>query len=454
MSRDLTGEGAGVNRQESECRKFAEQHGLTVSRVFTDNDVSAFSGTPRPAFAEMIETIKRGGVDGIICWHTDRLYRRARDLEDIVKLVEETGVAVRTVRSGDLDLNTPTGRMVARLVASVSNYEVDHMIERQKLSHSSRAGEGMYRGGGIPYGYRRGSETGQLVVDPEQAKIVREAAKRILAGDGVLTIVKRLNERGVPTQNGKQWRTSTVRRILSKPAVAGLATYHGDVVGKAQWPAILDEGEWRAVNAILSDPKRRTQQGNVKKWQGSGVYVCGRCGGPMGTTKTRKTTGSGRAYLCRQCRKLSRSLDDVDKLVDSVVLGYLSLPENRLTIAQRTEDGGGDFVELVQKRGHLEARKNELGTLFASGVIDAGQLKAGTLQLNKESEALERRIAAAREMSSSLDLVLSGDDLHQRWAEMSPDKRGEVIDELATVTILPTRPGPWFDPESVRVELK
>ncbi|MGP5116184.1 recombinase family protein [Corynebacterium casei] len=454
ISRDLTGEGTGVVRQEAECRKFAADNNIPIAKAFIDNDTSAFHGTPRPAFTAMMNELKAGKYEGIICWHTDRLYRRARDLEEIVDLVEGTNIQVRTVKAGDLDLNNATGRLVARMVASVSNYEVDHMIERQKLSHSSRAGEGVYRGGGMPYGYRLGNEPGTLQVDAEQSEIVREAAKRILAGESILSIVKSFNERGLKTQTGKHWRTSTVRRMMSNATVAGLSAYQGEIVGKGKWEAIISESDWRTVNAILADPKRRTNQGNVKTWQGSGVYLCGRCGGRMGTAKSRRKIGTNRSYRCRECFGVSRAVDDVDQMIDAIVLGFLSMPDNQLKIVDRESQGGDEFASLIEQQEHLSARKNELGTLFASGAIDAGQLSAGSAELKRQNEALGRRIEAARESSALVDLVLSGDDLAERWSALSADVRGEVIDELLVVTILPTDSGPKFKPESVRVEWK
>ena len=454
ISRDLTGIGTGVVRQEAECRKFASENNIPIAKAFIDNDTSAFHGTPRPAFTEMINELKAGKYEGIVCWHTDRLYRRTRDLEEIVDLVEGTNIQVRTVKAGDLDLNNATGRLVARMVASVSNYEVDHMIERQKLSHSARAEEGTYRGGGMPYGYKLGNEPGTLQVDPDQSEIVREAAQRILAGEAILSIVKSFNERGLKTQSGKQWRTSTVRRMLSNSTVAGLSAYRGEIVGKGQWEPIISEADWRAVNAILADPKRRTNQGNMKAWQGSGVYLCGRCGGRMGTQKSRRKVGTNRSYSCRECFGVSRAVDDVDELINSIVLGYLSIPGNQLEIIDRESHSGYEFASLVDEQARLVARKNELGTLFASGTIDAAQLSAATAELNRQNQALGGRIAAARESSALVDLVLSGDDLAGRWKLLNADVRGEIIDELLKVVILPTSSGPKFKPESVQVTWK
>lgn len=454
ISRDSTGSADGVNRQQQECQKFADQHGLTVDEVYTDNDVSAFSGDTRPAYQLMMDNLKAGKHEGIICWHVDRLYRRAKDLEGIVDLVEKTGIEVRTLKAGDLDLNNANGRMLARMGAIIANFEVDHQIERMVLSQQSRAVEGRFRGGTVPYGYKAGSTPGGLVIDDEQAAIVREMGRRILNSEPVIGISKDLNRRGVPTQTGKRWRTSTVRRTLMKPSIAGLSAHHGEVVGKAQWEPILDEGDWRAIVAILSDPGRRTQQGNVKRWQGAGVYLCGKCGHTMITKKSRAKYGSGRNYACGKCGGVSRNLDKVDGVVDEVIIAYLSMPENQLKVANREESEGADLGELMDERKGLDERRKRMGSLFASDVIDEDQLVEGTKDLKRKIDRLDEQIAEIRKVSPVVDLMLSGDKLRERWEAMSADIRGEAIDELVTVTILPTSSRPVFDDRSVRITWK
>lgn len=272
ISRDVTGQGSGIDRQELECRNFAETNNLPVDEIYTDNDISAYSGKTRPAYRAMIERLKTGAHEGVIVWHVDRLYRRVRDLEELVELVEKTTITIRTVQAGDIDLNTATGRVVARLVAALANYEVEHMVERVLLSQRSRAVEGKYRGGYVPYGYRLGDTPGTLEVDPDTGPIVQEMARRILAGEPVLAISKDLNKRNIPTQNGKEWRASTVRRTVRKPSIAGLSVHNGAVVGTAQWEPLISEEDWRTIDAILSDPSRLNHQGNLKRWQGAGVY--------------------------------------------------------------------------------------------------------------------------------------------------------------------------------------
>src|SRR4051812_30453023 len=118
ISKDRTGAGLGVERQEDDCRALAASLGFDVAAVFVDNDLSAYSGKPRPGYDEMLRQIKSGRFDAVIVWHQDRLLRRVIDLEYYISTVEPRSVPTYTVRAGTLDLTTPAGRAVARTLAA------------------------------------------------------------------------------------------------------------------------------------------------------------------------------------------------------------------------------------------------------------------------------------------------------------------------------------------------
>src|SRR5215218_7324681 len=84
ISRDRAGAGLGVDRQEADCRQLAERLGWKVVGVYVDNDISAYSGKRRPQYEEMLREIGAGRVKGVLAWHTDRLHRRATELEEFV----------------------------------------------------------------------------------------------------------------------------------------------------------------------------------------------------------------------------------------------------------------------------------------------------------------------------------------------------------------------------------
>ncbi|HLM05919.1 MAG TPA: recombinase family protein, partial [Blastococcus sp.] len=119
QSLDRTGEGAAVERQVADCQQLAERRGWTVLETLTDNDMSASTGKPRPGYQRLLTMMRTRAIDAVVVWHVDRLTRRLVDLEEIITICEATGVRLATV-TGDLDLSTDTGRMMARILASVA----------------------------------------------------------------------------------------------------------------------------------------------------------------------------------------------------------------------------------------------------------------------------------------------------------------------------------------------
>src|SRR4051794_31577556 len=91
ISKDTEGTGLGVERQERECRELCQRQRLDVVEVFTDNDISAYSGRRRPAFHAVQDAMKAGRIDVLVSWHPDRLTRQARELEDLIDLLDATG---------------------------------------------------------------------------------------------------------------------------------------------------------------------------------------------------------------------------------------------------------------------------------------------------------------------------------------------------------------------------
>ena len=71
ISSDPSGLRAGVDRQERDCRELAERRGWTVAQFYCDNDVSADSGRPRPAYQQLLADIEAGLVDAVIVWALD-----------------------------------------------------------------------------------------------------------------------------------------------------------------------------------------------------------------------------------------------------------------------------------------------------------------------------------------------------------------------------------------------
>src|SRR5450631_4777956 len=92
ISADVDGTALGVTRQLQDCRKLAADRGWPVGAEYVDNDVSAYSGRPRPQYERMLADLVAGQRDAVIVYNLDRLHRRPVELEDFVALCERAGV--------------------------------------------------------------------------------------------------------------------------------------------------------------------------------------------------------------------------------------------------------------------------------------------------------------------------------------------------------------------------
>src|SRR6476659_11414289 len=129
---------------------------------------------------------------------------------------------------------------------------------------------------------------------------------------------------GKTTTNSGQWNSPRVRRLLVNQRYAGLKVHRGKVIGKADWTPLIDEDTHRGLVAYLSDPKRVKNTSLERKYIGSGVYICGKCGGRMKSVwpTGRKTF----AYVCGVKADILRSGAPLDDFVSAVVWrGYQHL---------------------------------------------------------------------------------------------------------------------------------
>jgi site-specific DNA recombinase len=455
ISRDREGAGLGVDRQDADCRELAERLGWTVTAVHTDNDISAYSGKPRPGYRALLDDIKAERVTAVLAWHTDRLHRSPAELEAYITACETRGVPTHCVKAGELDMATASGRMTARITGAVARHEVEHMIERQKAAKLQAARAGKYRGGRRAFGY----ESDGVTVAPGEAAAVLDATQRVLHGETLGSIAREWNTRGIKTSTGAQWTSISLHHVLIRTRNAGLIECEGEPIAKAQWPAIVPVDVWRAVRVLLADPARRQPRSVDRRWLGSGLFLCGVCND--GTTMrsastTGGATGPKRAtYRCKAGAHLARVAEPVDDFITAVVLERLSRPDARLLL---TVKPGVDTATLGGEAAALRVRLGELAALFADGAVTGAQLAEGTARIRQRLSDVEVQLATAA-TGSPLEGFADVGDVRATWDAATVSRRKAVIDILMTVTLLPAprgrRPGGhYFDTDSLRVDWK
>jgi site-specific DNA recombinase len=449
----------GVTRQTKDCLALAKRKGWTVGEVFTDNDVSATSGKPRPQYDRMMTALASGGFGALVVWDVDRLTRTPRELEDVVDLAERHGVALASV-GGEIDLATPQGRLTARIKGNVAKHESEQLGRRVKAKMAERAQAGKPHGR-TPFGWRReqvyddqGHRLGSRdMLHPEQAEIVQQAAQALLAGDSLRSITAGLNARGVLSLDGNPWATTTLRALLLRERNAALRVHHGQVIGAGDWEPIYDQDTHQRIQALLNDPARRSSPpSSAIKYLLSGLATCSVCDGPMRVLTAGKDGRKTDSYVCHRGYHVRRVRPELDALIISLVTARLALPAAAAALA-RSDDG--QAAEALEHAAAVRARMDLAADAYAAGNIDGAQLIRITGKLRPE---LDRWQQLARATAPAPDLLdLATPDIAQRWDALPLARRRAVIDLLLTITVLPaTRIGGHhgFDPNSVRVTWK
>jgi DNA invertase Pin-like site-specific DNA recombinase len=447
QSKDADGNGQAVARQLADCERLAQARRWTVVARVEDNDTSASNGKPRPGFQRVMDMIGNGAVDVVIVWVVDRLVRKLADLEGVIEACESAGVKLATV-SGDLDLSTDQGRLVGRILASVARGEVERKSARQKLANAQAARAGQRRKGcPRPFGFADDHVTHR----PEEADAMRWAADALLGGSTVSAIMREWQRRGLhpPQNHGRPWRRETIPTILRNPALAGLVSYRGEIVGRGNWEPILAREQWEAVRALLADPARMVPRG-VRTLLG-GLAIC-----PCGNTVQGGRNARGKAiYRCGpltrdgrpgpHCQQMS---EPVDAYVTAVIIERLSRPD----LAELTAPKRSDLAPLHREAASIRTNLDTLAADMVAGLVSRSQMLAATERGNARLAEITAQLAAAAE-SSALAPFAAGESARKVWDSLDPARKRAVIAALATVTIHPAGRGArTFDPATVRVE--
>ncbi|WP_460819532.1 recombinase family protein [Nocardioides korecus] len=232
ISSDVDGTRAGVERQVTDCHALADSLGWTVAGEYVDNDVSAssYSRKARPEYERLMADLGDGLVDGVVVCNIDRLTRRPAELEAFYDAVTAAGVTQVRFVTGDTDISTTDGLMMARILGAFAAKESANIGRRVARKMEQVAAEGRPHGGSRrPYSY--GPD--KITVVPDEAEVYRTLVARFLAGESTRSLTIWLNDTGIPTVTGAAWVTSTLKRMLTNPRYAGLREHRGEVVGPA-----------------------------------------------------------------------------------------------------------------------------------------------------------------------------------------------------------------------------
>lgn len=461
ISDDLKGDGLGVARQRDDCGGLCAIRRWTPE-IYEDNDVSAFSRTVvRDKFEQMLTDLRSGKIKGVVAYDLDRLARQPRDLERLIDIYDEKPGLIFATLQGDINLTTADGRTMARVMIAFANKASSDTGRRVKRKQRELATSGrLVHCGRTPYGWKADGES----ADPKAKKEILDAHQRILAGDRISTIRDDWQERGVIPRppdrkrygkEGDHLQYSTVQRILTNPALAGIKVYRGEVVtgddGRpitGAWEALCRPEELDAVLGAMDSRKRGWAPSGVA-YLLSGIARCGLCTKPLrGQFRKNRSGDRVTAYTCNTggadpgCGKLGRLAEPVDELVIGLVLEDQArqrmLAEEEPAPWDREAELGevlGDITDLTEA---VKGRKVTMSVLL--------QLMPD-LENRRDALLRERRHALAANAATTVINVGSRDEFDALTIDR---QRALVLKSLQGVVIHPAGRGARkFNPDLI-----
>jgi len=444
LSKDSDGTRTNIEGQLRRCRELTTAAGWTVVETYVDRDKTAAGRDPfRPQYERLVCDLRAGRINAVVALDQDRLVREPYELELLLRVFEDVGAQHLLTSEGEV---TSEGVMMSRIRASVSAEEVRKMRARQKRRQEDIALEGRWGGGFRPFGYAvvhrpsdpAASKTGHvLVIKEAEATLLRDAARRIIAGESAETIASEWNGAGVTTVTGKRWRGKSLRRIVTSALVAGLREHHGQVVADAAWAPILDRATWEAVRSALAErPEAKVGRPPREYLLTGGLAVCALCGTPL---RARPRADSVRSYVCvneeradgsRGCGGVRCVAKPLEALVFDAVLAAIDGGAlDAVLRADLGDDGAVQRTELLAVLAEAEAKLQQAEERYLEQ--DVPLSKAAYLRVRARHEEVaagaRRELTAIERVTLPEDTPRNTQTLREWWPEATLLQRRDFL---------------------------
>src|SRR5574344_2037007 len=316
---DQAREGFSLKEQEKRLRAMCEYKRYEVYKIYKDSGISAKTGNYRPAFEELLQDIKDKKCNTIVVLKLDRLTRSVYDWENILKFLEEND-AYLDCANDDINTTNANGKMISRILTSVSQQEIERTSERTKIGLA-----GAIKAGHIPHhaplGYKH--EDKKLVINYSSKDVVVRIFNMYHDGLSYKKISNILNDEKVLGKTN--WRDSTILNLLENPI------YKGDFLhGKrTKHPTYYENVVEPIVTKEYWEECQIQQKKNSRSYKRTLNYLflqklkCPKCKRILGGKATTKKNGNVYYYYyCNDCKiniKENSIEGAFDEFMDSIV---------------------------------------------------------------------------------------------------------------------------------------
>jgi DNA invertase Pin-like site-specific DNA recombinase len=282
--------------------------------IETRFDDGGFSGgnMERPALQQLLQQIDSRQVDCVLVYKVDRLSRSLLDFARLMDRFDQRSVSFVSVTQ-QFNTTTSLGRLTLNILLSFAQFEREIISERTRDKMGAARRKGKWVGGTPLLGYDVAAAGGSLVVNPSEARRVREIFELYRSHRSLAAVVAELSERGWTTKSWKSRRgtrhaghpftKASLRMLLSNATYCGKVSYRS-VVYQGEHKAIIEPALWDDINQDFTTRPKPPESPNVPQNAPlAGLLFCKQCRQPMMATYSARTLRRYRYYVCQTARE-------------------------------------------------------------------------------------------------------------------------------------------------------
>ncbi len=442
-----------INNQIREGKLFAEKMGFDSYEIY--NEGEGLSGgldiENRPQLDKLIKDIINGDVKKVWFRNQNRLERNSLTFHTFAHIVKKAKIEVYFADKIS-DYNDPNTFLQSSIISSLNQYSKDLQGQQTKKAIELNFKDGKTHGI-TPYGYAKG-ENSILVINEEEAQIVKRIYTLSLEGIGTNKIAEIFNNDGILTRYNKigkgtittinkhtkqattkrkkdiNWSGNTIRNIITNTLYKGERKFRNEFV-KA--PIIINPIQWQKVNDNLKKNRNNSGANVEHKYLLKGKLICGTCGrNYYGRTRVNLKDNyymcSSKRYKHENCG--NRSIN-ITILEDLIWQRFFADKQLMIIVEKHFENNDLETV-LFDLSNKLSSLNKELETntnqrkkaikLAVSGLLAEEDIKPEIKRIDKEKTDIEIKINNIKEQLFSYNnMNLKKDEVDTDLSKLKND---------------------------------
>ena len=388
---DQAREGFSLPEQEKRLRAMCEYKGYEIYKLYKDAGISAKTGNYRPAFEKLLQDIRDKKCNTIVVLKLDRLTRSVYDMEGIMKFLDENN-AYLDCANEEINTTNSSGKMVARLLTTVSQNEIERTSERTKVGLAGAIKEG-HIPARAPLGYKHIDK--KLVPDPLTKDIVIRIYNLYFEGKSYYNIATIFNEEKVFGKTN--WCDTGILRIIANEV------YKGDYVhGKrTNHPTYYKDVVEPIVSKELWESCQVQKKKNQKNYMRTQTYIflqklkCPKCGRILAGGASHKIK-SDKWYFYYRCENCKNNIHEskIEEHIKTLLADILEYDNvvNEFFLPVLKSKVDNPKIELENELKKLNNKKERIRKAYIDELFTEEEFKQETKLIENQIEMINSKI--------------------------------------------------------------